>query len=121
MRTKPYIGYVALIALLSLLSLQIDTSLSLSEQWQLLTQAKSASEFRDVFFMQSQLPRLSITLLVGAMLGLTGSLMQQLTQNNLTSPLTLGTSSGAWLALVIVNIWFVDWVADYSAFAAMAG
>ncbi|ENX4857413.1 TPA: Fe(3+)-hydroxamate ABC transporter permease FhuB [Vibrio parahaemolyticus] len=121
MRTKPYIGYVALIALLSLLSLQIDTSLSLSEQWQLLTQPESASEFRDVFFMQSQLPRLSITLLVGAMLGLTGSLMQQLTQNNLTSPLTLGTSSGAWLALVIVNIWFVDWVADYSAFAAMAG
>ncbi|EOK5973962.1 Fe3+-hydroxamate ABC transporter permease FhuB [Vibrio parahaemolyticus] len=121
MRTKPYIGYVALIALLSLLSLQIDTSLSLSEQWQLLTQPKSASEFRDVFFMQSQLPRLNITLLVGAMLGLTGSLMQQLTQNNLTSPLTLGTSSGAWLALVIVNIWFVDWVADYSAFAAMAG
>lgn len=121
MRTKPYIGYVALIALLSLLSLQIDTSLSLSEQWQLLTQPESASEFRDVFFMQSQLPRLSITLLVGALLGLTGSLMQQLTQNNLTSPLTLGTSSGAWLALVIVNIWFVDWVADYSAFAAMAG
>ncbi|EGR3454604.1 Fe(3+)-hydroxamate ABC transporter permease FhuB [Vibrio parahaemolyticus] len=121
MRTKPYIGYVALIALLSLLSLQIDTSLSLGEQWQLFTQPESASEFRDVFFMQSQLPRLSITLLVGAMLGLTGSLMQQLTQNNLTSPLTLGTSSGAWLALVIVNIWFVDWVADYSAFAAMAG
>ncbi|MDF4377881.1 Fe(3+)-hydroxamate ABC transporter permease FhuB [Vibrio parahaemolyticus] len=121
MRTKPYIGYVALIALLSLLSLQIDTSLSLSEQWQLLTQPESASEFRDVFFMQSQLPRLSITLLVGALLGQTGSLMQQLTQNSLTSPLTLGTSSGAWLALVIVNIWFVDWVADYSAFAAMAG
>ncbi len=121
MRTKPYIGYAALIALLSLLSLQIDTSLSLSEQWQLFTQPESASEFRDVFFMLSQLPRLSITLLVGAMLGLTGSLMQQLTQNNLTSPLTLGTSSGAWLALVIVNIWFVDWVADYSAFAAMAG
>ncbi|HHY0364934.1 Fe(3+)-hydroxamate ABC transporter permease FhuB [Vibrio parahaemolyticus] len=121
MRTKPYIGYAALIALLSLLSLQIDTSLSLSEQWQLFTQPESANEFRDVFFMQSQLPRLSITLLVGAMLGLTGSLMQQLTQNNLTSPLTLGTSSGAWLALVIVNIWFVDWVADYSAFAAMAG
>lgn len=89
MRTKPYIGYVALIALLSLLSLQIDTSLSLSEQWQLFTQPKSASEFRDVFFMQSQLPRLSITLLVGAMLGLTGSLMQQVNakQPHLTADL----------------------------------
>lgn len=53
--------------------------------------------------------------------GVVGSLMQQLTQNNLTSPLTLGTSSGAWLALVIVNIWFTDWVADHSAFAATMG
>ncbi len=121
MRIKNYIGYVALILLLSFFSLQLDTSLSALEQWQLMTQQRLVSEFRDVFFMQSQLPRLCITLLVGAMLGLTGSLMQQLTQNNLTSPLTLGTSSGAWLALVVVNIWFVDWVADYSALAAMAG
>ncbi|MDV6252153.1 Fe(3+)-hydroxamate ABC transporter permease FhuB [Vibrio sp. EA2] len=121
MRIKQYIGYLALILLLSVFSLQLDTSLSLNAQWGLLTQPQLSSEFRDVFFLQSQLPRLCITLLVGAMLGLTGSLMQQLTQNNLTSPLTLGTSSGAWLALVVVNIWFVDWVADYSALAAMAG
>ncbi|WP_353762718.1 iron chelate uptake ABC transporter family permease subunit, partial [Shigella sonnei] len=47
--------------------------------------------------------------------------MQQLTQNNLTSPLTLGSSSGAWLALVVMNVWFVDYVADYSALAAMIG
>lgn len=121
MRIKHYIGYLALILLLSIFSLQLDTSLSLGAQWGLLIQADLASEFRDVFFLQSQLPRLCITLLVGAMLGLTGSLMQQLTQNHLTSPLTLGTSSGAWLALVVVNIWFVDWVADYSALAAMTG
>ncbi|ANQ28567.1 Fe3+-hydroxamate ABC transporter permease FhuB [Vibrio natriegens] len=121
MRIKQYIGYLALILLLSIFSLQLDTSLSLGAQWGLLIQADLASEFRDVFFLHSQLPRLCITLLVGAMLGLTGSLMQQLTQNHLTSPLTLGTSSGAWLALVVVNIWFVDWVADYSALAAMAG
>lgn len=121
MRIKRYIGYLALILLLSIFSLQLDTSLSLGAQWGLLIQTDLASEFRDVFFLQSQLPRLCITLLVGAMLGLTGSLMQQLTQNHLTSPLTLGTSSGAWLALVVVNIWFVDWVADYSALAAMAG
>jgi len=55
------------------------------------------------------------------MLGLVGSLMQQLTQNTLTSPLTLGTSSGAWLALIVVNIWFPDLIADYSALAAMVG
>ncbi len=121
MRIKQYTGYLALILLLSVFSLQLDTSLSIPEQWQLITQQQLASEFRDIFFIQSQLPRLCIALLVGGMLGLTGSLMQQLTQNNLTSPLTLGTSSGAWLALVVVNLWFVDWVADYSALAAMAG
>lgn len=121
MRIKQYTGYLALILLLSVFSLQLDTSLSIPEQWRLITQQQLASEFRDIFFIQSQLPRLCIALLVGGMLGLTGSLMQQLTQNNLTSPLTLGTSSGAWLALVVVNLWFVDWVADYSALAAMAG
>ncbi|MCA0934312.1 Fe(3+)-hydroxamate ABC transporter permease FhuB [Vibrio alginolyticus] len=121
MRIKQYTGYLALILLLSVFSLQLDTNLSIPEQWQLITQQQLASEFRDIFFIQSQLPRLCIALLVGGMLGLTGSLMQQLTQNNLTSPLTLGTSSGAWLALVVVNLWFVDWVADYSALAAMAG
>lgn len=62
-----------------------------------------------------------MTLLIGGIFGVVGSLMQQLTQNNLTSPLTLGTSSGAWLALVIVNIWFTDWVANYSALAATIG
>ncbi|MCV5754566.1 iron chelate uptake ABC transporter family permease subunit, partial [Escherichia coli] len=47
--------------------------------------------------------------------------MQQVTQNKLPSPFILGSSSGAGVALVVVNIWFVDWVADYSALAAMVG
>ncbi|MDV5169284.1 Fe(3+)-hydroxamate ABC transporter permease FhuB [Photobacterium rosenbergii] len=121
MKKQHYLGFTALILVLAGLSLQIDTHLPLSSQWQLIRFPQSASQFAEVFFLHSQLPRLSITILVGAMLGLVGSLMQQLTQNHLTSPLTLGTSSGAWLALVIVNIWFVDWVADYSALAAMGG
>lgn len=110
-----------LLLLSALMSVQIDTSLSLSSQWQLLWQPQKAHAFADVFFVYAQLPRLVMTLLVGATLGLVGSLMQQLTQNPLTSPLTMGTSSGAWLALVVINIWFVDWVADYSALAAMVG
>ncbi|NOH97354.1 Fe(3+)-hydroxamate ABC transporter permease FhuB [Vibrio sp. 99-70-13A1] len=105
----------------ALFSLQIDTSLSPSEQFGLLTAPSSATNFAEIFFVNSQLPRFAMAILVGAMLGLVGSLMQQLTQNNLTSPLTLGSSSGAWLALVIMNVWFVDYVADYSAIAAMVG
>ena len=115
------VGFVLLLALISISSLQIDCPLPLKAQWLLLIHPEQASDFSEVFLIQAQLPRLCITLLVGAVLGLTGSLMQQLTQNNLISPLTFGTSSGAWLALVIVNIWFVDWVADYAALAAMVG
>lgn len=121
MKTKQYIALMLVIAILATLSLQIETGLSLATQWQLINSPESAYSFSEVFFTYSQLPRVCITILVGATLGLVGSLMQQLTQNSLTSPLTLGTSSGAWLALVIVNIWFVDWIADYSALAAMTG
>jgi len=121
MKKQHYTGLIVLIVAFGLLSLQIDTNMPLNDQWQLVRSPELATSFSQVFFVNSQLPRLSISILVGAMLGLVGSLMQQLTQNRLTSPLTLGTSSGAWLALVIVNIWFVDWIATYSAFAAMAG
>lgn len=113
----------SLIALIcfAIFSLQIDTSLAFGQQFSLITTPSSATSFDEIFFIDSQLPRLAMAILVGAMLGLVGSLMQQLTQNNLTSPLTLGSSSGAWLALVVMNVWFVDYVADYSALAAMVG
>jgi len=65
-------------------SLQIGNDLSLSMQWSLATLATEAQEFADFNFFYAQLPRAAITILVGAMLALVGSLMQQLTQNSLT-------------------------------------
>lgn len=109
-----------LLLVVAFASLQIGTELPLSQQWALL-QGQQASTFLDFAFSYAQLPRLVIAILVGAMLGLVGSLMQQLTQNPLSSPLTLGTSSGAWLALIIVNVFFPEMVADHSAIAAMVG
>ncbi|MGF1684974.1 Fe(3+)-hydroxamate ABC transporter permease FhuB [Photobacterium minamisatsumaniensis] len=106
-------------------TLQIGAELALSEQMSLLYGQLNGSRFAESFaefmFSYSQLPRLVIALMIGSMLGLVGSLMQQLTQNPMMSPLTLGTSSGAWLALVIVNVWFPELIADYSALAAMCG
>ncbi|MGL6259998.1 Fe(3+)-hydroxamate ABC transporter permease FhuB [Vibrio sp. WXL210] len=121
MKPASYTLIVLAILILGILHIQLDTHLNLLEQWRLLREPGHAETFADIFYLYAQLPRLCMALLIGAMLGLVGSLMQQLTQNNLTSPLTLGTSAGAWLALVIMNIWFVDWVANYSAFAAMIG
>ncbi len=114
-------GLGALTLLLALVSVQWGHNLTLNEQWQLVLGHQAAQSFAQVNFIYAQLPRAVMAIVVGAVLGLVGSLMQQLTQNRLTSPLTLGTSSGAWLGLIIVNIWFSDWVADYSALAAMAG
>lgn len=113
--------YPILVMGLALVSLQIDTDLQLGQQWALSFDINSAESFADFNFAYAQLPRAIIAIVVGAMLGLVGSLMQQLTQNPLTSPLTLGTSSGAWLALIITSIWFSDMIADYTAIAAMFG
>ncbi len=110
----------SIFVLLAIITLQLDNSLSFHQQWQLLL-GQEAQEFAEFNFVYAQLPRLVMAILVGAMLGLVGSLMQQLTQNSLTSPLTLGTSSGAWLALIIVNVWLPNIAADHMALAAMTG
>lgn len=102
-------------------SLQLGNEVTFPGQWQLILSPSQAETFADFNFVYGLLPRALIAMLVGAMLGLVGSLMQQLTQNPLTSPLTLGTSSGAWLAIIIVNIWFPNLIADYTALAAMSG
>lgn len=121
MKINLFIRYFLAIILLGIISLQLDNSLPIFHQLTLLSNTEITTPFSDVFYQHAQLPRLVMTVIIGAVFGVVGSLMQQLTQNNLTSPLTLGTSSGAWLALVIVNIWFIDWVADYSALAATLG
>ncbi|BEI21751.1 Fe(3+)-hydroxamate ABC transporter permease FhuB [Vibrio fluvialis] len=121
MSAKHLLAVVMLLAAAALASLQFNQPLALSHQWSLIGSPQLAESFDDFNFAYAQLPRLVMTLIVGAMLGLVGSLMQQLTQNSLTSPLTMGTSSGAWLALIIVSIWWPDAIADYSALAAMTG
>lgn len=55
-------------------------------------------------FFYASLPRMVMALLAGAALGLSGSLLQQLSGNRLVSPMTLGISSGAWLGVVLAAI-----------------
>ncbi|EKT56259.1 Fe(3+)-hydroxamate ABC transporter permease FhuB [Providencia sneebia] len=119
--TKHYLTFFMLLLLFVVINLQLEPGLSLFQQYQLIIRPNSVHNFADFFFLYGQLPRLVMALVVGATFGLIGSVMQQLTQNNLTSPLTLGSSSGAWLALVIVNIWFAHDAGFYSSFAAMIG
>jgi iron complex transport system permease protein len=72
-------------------------------------------------FIDASLPRLVMALAVGGMFGLVGSLFQQLTQNRLMSPLTLGTSSGAWLGLVILSVMFPSLSSSWQPSFALCG
>ncbi len=117
-RLLPLAGLLVLPA--AAVHLSLSSPLPLWHQLTLILGAPAES-FAEVALLHAHLPRLVMALLVGAMLGMVGSLMQQLTQNPLTSPLTLGTSSGAWLALILLNVFFPALVGDYSAVAAMTG
>ncbi|HHQ4708936.1 TPA: Fe(3+)-hydroxamate ABC transporter permease FhuB [Aeromonas veronii] len=69
----------------------------------------------------SWLPRLAVTLLAGAALGLAGTLMQQVLRNPLASPTTLGVASGAQLALMMVTLFAPSWLLLGREWIAMAG
>ncbi|WP_457977957.1 Fe(3+)-hydroxamate ABC transporter permease FhuB [Ectopseudomonas composti] len=69
----------------------------------------------------SALPRLSMALLTGAALGLSGSLLQQITQNRMVSPMTIGASSGAWLGLVLATLLVPAFAASHGQWAALLG
>jgi len=63
----------------------------------------------------SLLPRLAVCLASGAALGLAGAVLQQVLQNPLASPSTLGISAGAQLALSIAIVFFpglIGWSRD---------
>ncbi|MCS4243377.1 iron complex transport system permease protein [Rhizobium sp. BIGb0125] len=49
-------------------------------------------------------PRAAVALLVGALLGLAGALMQAVLRNPLADPTTLGTAAGAQLAIVMATV-----------------
>ena len=100
--------------------LQLDGDLGLAEQWRLIT-GSQPSGFDQVRFYYTALPRALLAVMVGAVLGTVGSLLQQVTRNPLVSPLTVGASSGAWLALVGASVWLPALATDERALVAMVG
>lgn len=66
-------------------------------------------------------PRLCISLLAGAGLGLAGVLMQQVLRNPLAAPTTLGVASGANLALIAATLFAPALLAAGREWVALAG
>lgn len=104
---------------LALLHLWLAADLDPFELWAMLASAEHSFEFLQV--QLSALPRLSMALLTGAALGLSGSLLQQITQNRLVSPMTIGASSGAWLGLVLATLLVPIFAASHGHWAALLG
>ena len=73
-----------------------------------------------MLFHFSLLPRLVISLLVGAGLGLVGVLFQQVLRNPLAEPTTLGVATGAQLGITITTLWAIPGALT-TQFAALAG
>lgn len=88
--------------------------------WQTLF-APNLDDARQAVVHFSWLPRLTVTLLAGAALGLAGTLMQQVLRNPLASPTTLGVASGAQLALMVVTLFAPSWLLLGREWIAMAG
>ncbi|TDR82854.1 Fe(3+)-hydroxamate ABC transporter permease FhuB [Paludibacterium purpuratum] len=74
-----------------------------------------------VLLYYGTLPRLAMALVVGATLGLSGCLLQQLSGNVLLSPMTLGSASGAWLAMIAGAVWWPWLSAHHPDWLAMGG
>ncbi|WP_343565059.1 Fe(3+)-hydroxamate ABC transporter permease FhuB [Kiloniella sp. b19] len=56
--------------------------------------------------LHSGLPRMTVAIMSGLALGLSGAVLQLALRNPLASPTTMGVSSGAYLALVIASLYF---------------
>lgn len=89
-------------------------------QWTQAIWSPDIDVIEQMIFHYSLLPRLAISLLVGAGLGLVGVLFQQVLRNPLAEPTTLGVATGAQLGITVTTLWAIPGVAA-SQFAALAG
>ena len=89
-------------------------------QWQQALWSPNIDIIEQMIFHYSLLPRLVISLLVGAGLGLVGVLFQQVLRNPLAEPTTLGVATGAQLGMTVTTLWAIPGVMA-AQFAALAG
>jgi iron complex transport system permease protein len=73
-------------------------------QWHALLATGAGGDMKILVLQQSLLPRMVVSLLCGAALGLAGAIFQQVLRNPLASPMTLGVAAGAKLALGLATV-----------------
>ncbi|MDE1179060.1 Fe(3+)-hydroxamate ABC transporter permease FhuB [Paraburkholderia sp.] len=78
-------------------------------------------DIQQIIAHDSWLPRLVVSWLCGALLGLAGTVFQQVLRNPLAEPMTLGVSAGAQLALTLATLWAPALLGDMQPWVALAG
>lgn len=96
-------GLALTLGVLSLVHLtQGSAELPLAEVWRWVT--GSGDDTTGAIMAGARIPRLTGALVIGALLGLAGALLQAVTKNPLASPDTLAVSSGAHLAVTVAAV-----------------
>ncbi|KJM65972.1 Fe3+-hydroxamate ABC transporter permease FhuB [Pluralibacter gergoviae] len=90
------------------------------DQWMQALLRPDIDSIQQMLFHYSLLPRLAVSLLVGAGLGLVGVLFQQVLRNPLAEPTTLGVATGAQLGITVTTLWAIPG-AGSTQFAALTG
>ncbi|WP_034648333.1 iron ABC transporter permease [Cellulomonas sp. HZM] len=116
-RWAALVGAAVLLVVLVLVGLSVGShAMPLGRTWSLLLHPDGSAE--SAMLHDLRLPRTLVALVVGAALGLAGSLMQQLTRNPLADPGILGVNAGAGFAVVLaVALLGVHGVSSYVWFA----
>lgn len=94
------------VGMLLLSSLSLGSyDLTLSQIWQTLTSPQPGQTANTIIW-DLRMPRFMAACLVGAMLGLSGAILQTVTRNPLADPSLVGVSQGASLAVVaLIVLW----------------
>jgi iron complex transport system permease protein len=74
----------------------------------------------DLLIWEFRLPRIIIAGLVGAALGIAGTVIQGITRNGLADPGILGINSGAGVGIIIYILFFQEKISSSDWFAVMA-
>lgn len=75
----------------------------------------------EAVFLHALLPRAAMALLCGASLALSGAILQRVLRNPIASPLTIGISPGAALAIGLATLWAPGLLAAAREGVALAG
>jgi iron complex transport system permease protein len=89
--------------------------------WATIVDPAAASDAESLIVWQFRIPRILLALVSGAMLGVAGALMQQVTRNGLADPGLIGVSEGASVAILSTVIFYPAIDPNLRPFLGIAG